>query len=131
MVGETTRTGIKDLKPGSFVVIEDVPCRVEKVQVSTSGKHGAAKVRIEAMGLLDDRRRSMIAPSHEEVSVPIILKKQAQVLAVVGNKAQLMDMETYETLELDIPEEVKEKVQPGGEIAYFEVMEIKTLKQLK
>ena len=38
MVGEITRTGIKDLKSGSFVIIEDAPCRVEKVQVSTSGK---------------------------------------------------------------------------------------------
>ena len=131
MVGEISRTGIKDLKPGSFVIIDDVPCRVEKVQVATSGKHGHAKVRIEAMGLLDNRRRSMIAPSHEEVSVPIIIKKQAQVLSVSGNKAQLMDMTDYSTLELDIPDEIKDKVQPGGEIAYFEIMEIKTLKQLK
>ena len=97
MVGEITRTGIKDLKPGSFVIIEDMPCRVEKVQVSTTGKHGHAKIRIEAMGLLDNRRRNMIAPSHEEVSVPIILKKQAQVLAIVGGKAQLIDLSTYET----------------------------------
>lgn len=131
MVGEITRVGIKELKPGSFVIIEDVPCRVEKIQVSTSGKHGASKVRIEAMGLLDDRRKSMIAPSHDDVSVPIILKKQAQVLAVVGNKAQLMDMATYETFELDIPEDVKDDAVAGNEIAYFEVMEIRTLKQLK
>ena len=73
----------------------------------------------------------MIARSHEEVSVPIILKKQAQVLAVVGDKAQLMDLSTYETIELDILEEIRDKVQPGGEIAYFEVMGIRTLKQLK
>ncbi|MBU5537121.1 MAG: translation initiation factor IF-5A [Candidatus Aenigmatarchaeota archaeon] len=131
MVGEVTRTGIKDLKPGSFVIIDDAPCRVEKVQVSTSGKHGAAKVRIEAIGLLDDKRRSMVAPSHEEVSVPIILKKRAQVLALVGNKAQLMDLTTYETFELDIPEDVKDKIIAGGEISYFEVMGIRTLKQLK
>lgn len=131
MVGEITRSAIKDLKPGSFVIIEDTPCRVEKVQVSTSGKHGASKVRIEAIGLFDNRRKSMIAPSHDEVSVPIILKKQSQVLAVAGDKAQLMDLATYETIELDIPEEIKDKVQPGGEIAYFEVMGIRTLKQLK
>ncbi|MEM5797206.1 MAG: translation initiation factor IF-5A [Candidatus Aenigmatarchaeota archaeon] len=131
MVGEVTRTGIKDLKPGSFVIIDDAPCRVEKVQVSTSGKHGAAKVRIEAIGVLDDKRRSMVAPSHEEVSVPIILKKRAQVLALVGNKAQLMDLTTYETFELDIPEDVKDKIIAGGEISYFEVMGIRTLKQLK
>lgn len=131
MVGEITRTGIKDLKPGSFIIIDDTPCRVEKVQMSTTGKHGHAKIRIEALGILDNRRKSMIAPSHEEVSVPIILKKQAQVLAVSGTKAQLMDLETYETIELDIPEEMKDKVQPGGEIAYFEVVGIRTLKQLK
>lgn len=73
----------------------------------------------------------MLSPSGEEVSVPIILKKQAQVLAIVGDKAQLMDLETYETIELDIPEEIKDKIQPGGEIAYFEVMGVRTLKQLK
>ena len=131
MIGETSRTAIKDLKPGSFVIIEDVPCKVEKVQVATSGKHGHAKVRIEALSLMDNRSRSMIAPSHEEVSVPVILKKQAQVLSVAGSKAQLMDMATYETFELDVPEEVKDKVVAGNEVAYFEVMDIRTLKQLK
>lgn len=131
MVGEINRTKINDLKEGSFVVIDDVPCRVDKVQMSTTGKHGHAKFRIEAIGLFDNRRKSLIAPSHEEVSIPIILKKQAQVLSVVGDKAQLMDLQTYETIELDIPEEMKEKTQPGGEVAYFEVLGIKTLKQLK
>ena len=130
-MAETSRADIKDLKPGSFIVIEDSPCRVEKVQVSTSGKHGASKVRIEALGLLDNRRRSLIGPSGDEVVIPIILKKQAQVLAIVGDKAQLMDLQTYETLELDIPEEIKDKVQPGAEIPYFEVMDLKTLKPLK
>ncbi len=131
MAGEISRASLKDLKPGSFVIIEDTPCKVDKVQMSTTGKHGHAKIRVDAIGILDGRRKSFVGPSHEEVDVPIILKKQAQVLAVVGNKAQLMDMQTYETIELDIPEEVADKVQPGGDIAYFEVMGIKTLKQLK
>ncbi|MBI2084516.1 MAG: translation initiation factor IF-5A [Candidatus Aenigmarchaeota archaeon] len=130
-MAETSRAALKDLKPGSFVVIDDAPCRVEKVQVSTSGKHGASKVRIEAIGLMDNRRRSMLGPSSDEIVVPIILRKQAQVLAVTGGKAQLMDMENYETLELDIPEEVKDKVVPGTDIIYYDVLGIKTLKQLK
>ena len=131
MVGETSRAQLKDLKPGSFVIIEDAPCRVEKVQMSTTGKHGHAKIRVDAMGILDGRRRNFVGPSDEEVSIPILLKKQSQVLAVSGNKAQLMDLQSYETIELDIPDEIKDKVQPGGEIAYFEVVGIKTLKQLK
>jgi len=129
---EKTRTEIKNLKPNSFVIIDNAPCRVEKVQISTSGKHGASKVRVEAVGLLDDRRRSIVAPSDEEVEVPIILKKSAQVIAFLGeNRVQLMDLEDFSTFELDVPEELKGKLEIGKEIQYFEVMGIKTLKQIK
>lgn len=128
---EKTTAAIKELKPGSFVLIEEAPCKVEKVLISVSGKHGAAKARVEAIGLLDNRRRSVVKPADEEIDVPIILKKRAQLLAIVGNKAQLMDMETYEVFELDIPEELKGQVQAGTEMNYFEVADVRTLKQLK
>jgi translation elongation factor P/translation initiation factor 5A len=32
-----TTTTIKDLKPNGFVLIDEVPCRVERVDVSKSG----------------------------------------------------------------------------------------------
>jgi translation initiation factor 5A len=124
-----TTTEIKNLKPGGFVIIDDVPCRVDKVQVSSSGKHGHAKVRIDAIGLLDDRRRSLVKPSGETVGVPIINKHKAQLLAIVGDTAQLM--EDYSTVELPIPEELKGQLQPGGEIMYYEILGQKTLKQIK
>lgn len=128
---EKTSAVIKELKPGSFVLIEEAPCKVEKVQISVSGKHGAAKARVEAIGLLDNRRRSVVKPADEEIDVPIILKKRAQLLAIVGDKVQLMDMETYEVFELDIPEEMKGQLIAGSEMNYFEVADVRTLKQLK
>jgi translation initiation factor 5A len=128
---EKTVVNIKDLKPNGFVLIEGVPCRVEKVQVSTSGKHGPAKVRVEAIGLLDDKRRSIVAPAHETIEVPIVVTKKAQVLAVIGEKAQLMDLQDYSQIELDIPEERKHEVIPGNEIDYYETVGIKTLKKIK
>jgi translation initiation factor 5A len=106
-------------------------CRVEKVQTSSSGKHGHSKVRVDAIGILDGRRRSMVKPSGENVDVPIINKNIAQVLAIVGDNAQLMDMKTYEVFELPIPEELKGILQAGGEISYFDVVGIRTLKQIK
>lgn len=126
-----TITIIKQLKPGGFVLIDDVPCRVDKVQTSSTGKHGHSKVRIEAIGLLDGTRRSIVKPADENVDVPIIIKKTAQVLAIMGDNVQLMDMETYEVFELPIPKEMKGKVEAGKEIPYFEVMEQKTIKQIK
>jgi len=127
----TTKATIKNLKPGNFVLIEGVPCKVEKVSVSVAGKHGAAKARLDAIGLFDGRRRSIVKPADEEIEVPIVEKRKAQVLAIIGDKAQIMDLETYETFELDIPEERREELEEGKEIDYFEVVGIKTLKRLK
>jgi translation initiation factor 5A len=122
---------IKDLKPSSFVLIEDTPCRVEKVSISVSGKHGAAKARVDAIGLFDGRRRSIVKPADETIEVPILNKKRAQVLAILGNKAQLMDLTDYSVFEIDIPEEKKEVIKQGEEVEYFEIMGIRTLKELK
>lgn len=128
---EKTIANIRELKPNGFVMLDGVPCRVEKVQVATSGKHGHAKVRVEGVGLLDNTRRSLIAPAHENVDVPIVLRKKSQVLSVSGNRAQLMDLQDYSTIELDVPEERKSQIVPGTEVEYFEVCDVKTLKELK
>lgn len=128
---EKTTATIKDLKPNGFILIDGVPCRVEKVQVSTSGKHGHAKVRVDAKGLFDNTSKSIIAPSHETVEVPIVERKRGQVVSITGNKAQIMDLTNYEVFELDIPEERKEEIKQGDEIDYYTVIGIKTLKELK
>jgi len=128
---ETVRKPIKDLKEGDLVLIENVPCKVESVSTSVSGKHGAAKTRVEAIGLFDGRRRSIVQPADEEVEIPIIKRKKAQVLAIIGNNVQLMDLETYENFELEIPEEKRGKIKEGEEIWYYEIMGIRTLKELK
>lgn len=130
-MADKTVTLIKDLKPNGFVIIDGVPCRVERVQSSTSGKHGHAKIRLDAIGLFDNTRKSIIAPSHENIEVPIVEKKRGQVISITGNKSQIMDLATYEVMEMDIPEERKDKIRQGEEIEYFEVLDIKTLKELK
>lgn len=86
---------------------------------------------MDAVGLLDGRRRSVVKPAHETVDIPIITKKNAQILAIMGEKVQLMDMTDYSVFELDIPEEMKGQLKPGEEIDYFELVGIRTLKKIK
>ena len=128
---EKTVTTIKGLKKGSFVLIDEVPCKVESVSITKSGKHGAAKGRVDAIGLFDGRRRSLVKPADTNVDVPIILKKKAQVLVISGEKAQLMDLTDYSQFELDVPEDLKGKLISGEEVSYYEVGSVRTLKQLK
>ena len=106
---------IKNLKKGSFVLIDDAPCRVDSVQTSTPGKHGGAKARLMAVGIFDNQKRTIVKPAATRVDVPIIEKKNAQVIAIIGDNAQLMDLADYSMSEVPIPEELK-PLQEGEEV---------------
>jgi translation initiation factor 5A len=113
---------IKSLKEGKFVIIDDEPCTIVAVQHSKPGKHGAAKARIDAIGLFDGSKRSIVQPVDAKIYVPIVERKTAQVLSVAGSTAQLMDTSDYSTFELAIPEEYANKVTPGIEVPYLTSM---------
>jgi translation initiation factor 5A len=122
---------IKDLKPGSYVMIDGEPCKVLKIATSKPGKHGATKARVEAIGIFDDKKRTLLKPTSATCNVPIILKKGAQVISVSGNNAQLMDLTDYSVFEVQIPEDLKEKVQPGAEVEYWEIGNRRMIKQVR
>lgn len=119
------------MKPGSYIVIDGVPCRVVSSDTSKPGKHGSAKVRIAAMGLWDNRRREIVCPVSDNVETPIIEKRNAQVLSVSGNTANVMDSESYETFDLEIPEELQGKVSEGAVVLYWEVLGKRVMKQIR
>ena len=127
----TKIVGATAIKEGSFILIDGVACKVVNTDTSKSGKHGHAKVRIVAIGLIDEKKREMVMPGHDNVEVPIIEKKTAQVLSVTGDKANVMDTETFETFDLAIPAEMKEQVVEGCQVLYWIIMGEKVMKQLK
>jgi len=127
----TTRTEIKKFQPGRYVIIDDEPCKVLDVTTSVSGKHGEAKARLEAVGLFDNKKRSIVKPADAEMEIPIIEKKTGQVIAISGNNAQIMDMADYEIFDIPIPEELKEKVAQGKEISYWVVMNRKMIIEVR
>jgi len=130
-MGETKVEGAAHMRAGSFIVIDGVACKVLDVTTSKTGKHGHAKARIVAMGLQDGRKRELVMPAHDNVDVPIIEKRTAQVLSIVGDKANVMDGETYETLDLTIPEELKGQVVEGVTIMYWIILSDKVMKGIK
>lgn len=116
-------TEVRLLRVNRYVIFDDEPCKIMSISTSKPGKHGEAKARIEAIGIFDGQKRSVVHPVKHKVNVPIIDKRTAQILALVGDHAvQLMDLETYETFEMDIPEEYKGKLSPGEEIHYLEAL---------
>ena len=122
---------VGSLQKGSYVLLEDIACKVVDTQVSRPGKHGHAKVRMTAVGLVDNKKRIVVMPGHDNVEVPIVEKKTAQVLSIQANTANVMDSENYETFDLSIPEELRGEVVEGANILYWIILNDKVMKQVK
>jgi translation initiation factor 5A len=112
----------RTLKEGRYVLVDDEPCKILSIETSKPGKHGAAKMKIEGASIFTGAKRSMICSVSEKVFVPMIDKRRAQVVSIHGEKAQLMDMENYNTFEMPVPEEYQGQLEAGKEIEYVEAM---------
>jgi translation initiation factor 5A len=112
------------LKVGSYVMVEDQPCRIVSYTKSKPGKHGSAKARVVAMGVFDGVKRSFVKPRSSQVVVPIIEKRGGQVIALLPSAIQVMDLETYEIFETPMPEEdLKSKLTSGVEVEFWRVLD--------
>lgn len=123
----TEQVEVRELKEGRYMVVDDEPCKIVSITTSKPGKHGEAKARIEAIGIFDGNKKSVVYPVKHKVQVPIIDKRQAQIVAIMGAEVQLMDLETYEMFHLPITDEVKDDLKPGSDILYLVAMERKKI----
>lgn len=114
-------TEVRMLKEGKYVNLDDEPCTIMSMTHSKPGKHGAAKARIEAIGVFDSQKRSAVQPVTAKIYVPIIERRSGQVLSVTEDTVQVMDLADYSTVEIKIPEDLKGtgKLEPGKEIPFL------------
>jgi len=130
-MGEIKHKSVGSLKKGDTVILEGAACNVTDLKTSRPGKHGHAKVNLTAVGMLDNKKRNTVMPGHDSIEVPVIDKKNAQVLNVDGNSANVMDSETYETFDMVIPEELLGEVTAGQTVVYWIILNDKVIKQIK
>ena len=121
----------KDLKIGRYVMIDGEPCKVVEIQSSAPGKHGAAKMRITGISIINGGKYTLMKPSDADIEVPVIEKKTAQVVSVSGDIAQVMDPVSYEMYELKVPEELKNQVEAGKEVELLDTLGRKLIQRVK
>ena len=122
---------VKTLKVGKYVILDGEASKIVNIQTSSPGKHGAAKARVDAIGIFDGQKRNIVKPVDAKIDIPIIDKRTAQVLALMGSDVQLMDMETYETFEVPIPDELHNDLVEGAEVGYIVALGNKKLMRIK
>ena len=110
---------VRDLREGAYAMMNDAPCKITSYSTAKPGKHGSAKARIEGRGVFDDKKRSLSQPVDAKIWVPVIERKQGQVVSVESaDVAQVMDLETYQTITMQVPGQVT--LSPDDEIEYLE-----------
>jgi len=98
------QTEVRELQEGNYVMINDVPSKITAYSTSKPGKHGSAKARVEGTGVFDGQKRNFTQPVDAKIWVPIITRKQGQVLSTSDGEMQVMDLETYDTFTMRIPD---------------------------
>ncbi len=116
------QTEVRTLKEGRYVIIDDEPCVIKSLSHSKPGKHGSAKARVDAVGIFDNQKRSIISPVTQKIYVPLVERKNGQVISISGDVVQIMDMGDYSTIELTMPDEYKNKIEVGKDIQYLVAM---------
>jgi translation initiation factor 5A len=122
------------LKVNRYILLDDEPYKIISLDHSKAGKHGHAKIRIMAQGVMDtNKKKSAVFPSNSKVDVPLIEKKTAMVSAVMGETISVMDMDDYNTLEINMPEdeELRSKIQEGVSIEYWVIMDKIKIERVK
>lgn len=121
----------KDLKEGRYLIIEDIPCRITNIDTSKSGKHGGAKMRITGVGIFDGQKKTLLTPGDSDVEVPMVERKNVQIISVSGKTAQVMDSQTYEMYDLDISEEHMSAIAAGKEAEILESLGRRKIERIK
>ena len=128
---EKKQVEIKNLKIGGYVLIDNEVYAVESLQTSKPGKHGGAKARINVVGVFSNQKKTIVKPAATKINVPMIEKRHAQVIALMGDRVQLMDLETWENYEVPIPDDMKDKITNGIEVVVWQFGSRRMIKGLK
>jgi translation initiation factor 5A len=108
-------------KPGTTILWEKAPCVVKSNDISKTGKHGHVKCRMEVVGVFDNKKRIGVVPGDEKIEVPMVEKRRAQILSFSEEHASVMDLESFETLELPFMEDVKKQLEAEKQIEYWDI----------
>ncbi len=126
------------LKVGSYILLPvsdqptGDPCRITEYETSKPGKHGSAKARIVGVGVFDGQKRPHVGPVSMQIHIPLIDKKAGQIISIIDSNIQVMDSETFETIDIDmIDDEVDGKLEQGKDIEYWKVMDRTKIMRIK
>jgi len=117
-----------EVKVGTNIIVDEIPCVVKSIDISKTGKHGHAKCRIEAVGMITGQKKVFVIPGHDRLEVPLVDKRKGQVLSL-GDAVSVMDLESFETLDVPCSDEIKKELEENSNVEYWDIEGEKIIKR--
>ena len=118
-----------EARVGTNILLEGEPYTIKKMDISKTGKHGHSKCRIEAVGIINNQKKVFVIPGHDRLEVPMIDKRKGQVLSKGENTVSIMDLESFETLDVPCSEEIKSTLEVNSNVEYWDIEGKKIVKR--
>ena len=119
-----------EARVGTNILLEGEPYIIKKIDISKTGKHGHAKARIEAVSIINGQKKVFVIPGHDRLEIPLVNKRKGQVLSKNDGKASVMDLESFETIEVPCPDkEVFKEIEANSNVEYWDIEGKKIIKR--
>jgi translation initiation factor 5A len=78
------------IKKGTYMLADDVVCKVDEYHTAKTGKHGSAKMLIKAYELVSGKQKDISISTSDKVEIPIINRKEYLLMGIEDNFMQLL-----------------------------------------
>ena len=110
-----------ELEKGNYFIYNGEPVRVVRKEVVSVGTHSHTKLKFYIQGLRDKGERTAVFQHSDRVEKIDIMRKQGQIISKTGNKVQVMDSISYETLDSNLPPELISEINEGDYVTFVEL----------
>ena len=110
-----------ELERGNYFIHNGEPVRIVRKEVIVVGTHSHSKLKFYIQGLREKGERTVIFQHSDRVDKIDIMRKQGQIISKTGNKVQVMDAVSYETLDANIPPEFADELNEGDSVTFVEL----------
>ena len=109
-----------ELKAGMYFLMNGEPACVKRREVVTVGTHSHSKIKIYYTDIYGKGEKAINFGHTDRVDILDIIKKTGQLLSKTQNKAQVMDMQTYETFDAAADGELLKSLNENDEVIFID-----------
>ena len=109
-----------ELERGSYFIYNNEPVRVTRKELVAYGTHSHSKLKIFFQGLNEKGEKSVNLHHTDKVEIVDIIRKLGQIISKTGNKVQVMDMVSYETIECNAAPEILNNLNENDQVTFID-----------